>query len=82
MTSARKDHARLREIMRRSARFEVNPCFRNLAAGDICQKKSAIDVVTDADEAAGRDIALAIEAHLGLGLRTLLLPGDQDAMIH
>jgi hypothetical protein len=38
--------------------------------------------VTDADEAAGRDIALAIEAHLGLGLRTLLLPGDQDAMIH
>jgi fructose-1,6-bisphosphatase/inositol monophosphatase family enzyme len=51
-----KDHARFAGILREAARCEVSPRFRNLADGGIRRKKSAIDLVTDADEAAERFI--------------------------
>ncbi len=56
MLFTRADHERLAAILIEAARREVSPRFRNLAAGDVRQKKSAIDVVTDADEAAERFI--------------------------
>lgn len=50
----------LSDILREAARIEVMPRFRNLGAGGIRQKKSAIDVVTEADEAAERRITAAL----------------------
>jgi fructose-1,6-bisphosphatase/inositol monophosphatase family enzyme len=43
-------------ILKDAARAEVMPRFRNLGEGGVRQKKSAIDVVTEADEAAERMI--------------------------
>jgi len=73
MTFTRKDHARLSDIVREAARREVSPRFRNLAAGDVRQKKSAIDVVTDADEAAERYIT----AELGKAFPGALVIGEE-----
>ena len=39
----------LLEIVREAASEEILPRFRKLAAGDIAEKKSSIDLVTDAD---------------------------------
>ncbi len=47
----------LSEILREAARREIMPRFRNLGENGVRQKKSAIDVVTEADEAAERLIA-------------------------
>lgn len=60
MLFTRQDHDRLTEILIEAAQREVMPRFRNLAVGDIRQKKSAQDLVTEADEAAERFIAAAL----------------------
>nr|WP_255618041.1 inositol monophosphatase family protein [Aurantimonas sp. VKM B-3413] len=48
--------------MREAALAEIMPRFRNLSAGDIREKTSATDLVTDADEAAERFIARETKA--------------------
>ncbi|TFF19691.1 inositol monophosphatase [Jiella endophytica] len=51
------DVSRLADLLREAAKAEIMPRFRNLADGDIRQKTSATDLVTEADEAAERFIA-------------------------
>ncbi len=48
------------DILRDAARTEIMPRFRNLGDNGVRQKKSAIDVVTEADEAAERRITAAL----------------------
>jgi fructose-1,6-bisphosphatase/inositol monophosphatase family enzyme len=48
------------DILREAARTEIMPRFRNLGDNGVRQKKSAIDVVTEADEAAERRITAAL----------------------
>ncbi|RFB80621.1 inositol monophosphatase family protein [Methylovirgula sp. 4M-Z18] len=55
-----QDTRRITEIMREAAAREILPRFRNLASGAIREKTSALDVVTDADEAAERHITDAL----------------------
>jgi fructose-1,6-bisphosphatase/inositol monophosphatase family enzyme len=45
------------QLLREAARAEIMPRFRNLSAHEVRQKSSAMDLVTDADEAAERMIA-------------------------
>jgi fructose-1,6-bisphosphatase/inositol monophosphatase family enzyme len=65
----------LSDILRESARVEVMPRFRNLGEGGVRQKKSAIDVVTEADEAAERMISAA----LGRAFPGALIVGEEAA---
>ena len=61
----RLDHRALADVaamLRTACAAEIMPRFRNLAAGAIRQKSSALDLVTDADEAAERHITAALEA--------------------
>ena len=61
----RLDHHALADVaamLRAAAAAEIMPRFRNLGAGAIRQKSSALDLVTDADEAAERHITAALEA--------------------
>ena len=51
------DIDRLADILREAAIAEIMPRFRNLGVGDIREKTSATDLVTEADEAAERFIA-------------------------
>ena len=51
------DVARLADLLRAAAKAEIMPRFRNLSDGDIREKTSATDLVTEADEAAERFIA-------------------------
>jgi fructose-1,6-bisphosphatase/inositol monophosphatase family enzyme len=60
MSFATNDAMTVAELLRTAARAEILPRFRNLSAGEIRQKTSAYDLVTDADESAER----AIEAGL------------------
>ncbi|KHJ55013.1 inositol monophosphatase [Aureimonas altamirensis] len=53
------DTDRLADILRQAARSEIMPRFRRLSAGDIREKTSAVDLVTEADEAAERAIEAA-----------------------
>lgn len=53
------DVDRLATILRDAALADIMPRFRRLASGDIRQKTSAIDLVTEADEAAERRIQAA-----------------------
>lgn len=48
------------QIVRRTARAEIMPRFRNLTAGQISTKSNASDLVTEADTAAEEMIARAI----------------------
>ena len=50
------DTDKLADILRQAARSEIMPRFRRLSAGDIREKTSAVDLVTEADEAAERAI--------------------------
>jgi len=50
------DIDQLAAVLRNAALAEIMPRFRRLAGGDIRQKTSAIDLVTEADEAAERFI--------------------------
>ncbi|PZO03059.1 MAG: inositol monophosphatase [Hyphomicrobiales bacterium] len=54
MIFTRADHERLNGILVEAARREVMPRFRKLAAGDIRDKSTPGDLVTEADEAAER----------------------------
>lgn len=56
MTFTRRRLDALNQILVDAARREIMPRFRNLAAGDVRQKLSPIDLVTEADEAAERFI--------------------------
>jgi fructose-1,6-bisphosphatase/inositol monophosphatase family enzyme len=56
-----KDHGRLADILAEAARREVMPRFRRLASGDVRAKSAPDDLVTEADEAAERFIAAAVE---------------------
>lgn len=49
-------------VLRDAARAEILPRFRRLAAGDIRAKSGPLDLVTEADEAAERQIAAALAA--------------------
>jgi fructose-1,6-bisphosphatase/inositol monophosphatase family enzyme len=49
----------LADILREAAQAEIVPRFRRLDAGQVKQKSEAIDMVTEADEAAERAIAAA-----------------------
>ena len=51
------DAATVDRLLREAARVEIMPRFRNLSAGEVRQKSSPMDLVTDADEAAERMIA-------------------------
>ena len=53
MTSA-IDIAAIANILQEAAFKEILPKFRNLGAGDVRMKSEAIDLVTEADEAAER----------------------------
>jgi fructose-1,6-bisphosphatase/inositol monophosphatase family enzyme len=61
MLFSHSDHQRLATILRDAARKEVIPRFRALGMGDVRQKRSPIDVVTDADEQAERYICAELE---------------------
>ena len=61
MSRAPIDIERLVSIMQEAGRTEVMPRFRNLGAGDIREKTSATDIVTEADEASERRIRQGIE---------------------
>ena len=60
MPFARKDLERLADIVAIAADQEIMPRFRSLAEGAIREKTSALDLVTDADEAAEAAIKLAV----------------------
>ena len=60
----RLDHRALADVaamLRAASAAEIMPRFRNLGAGAIRQKSSALDLVTDADEAAERQITAALQ---------------------
>ncbi|CAN7669340.1 inositol monophosphatase [Bosea sp. LjRoot90] len=57
MIFTRQDHETLARILAEAGRREVMPRFRNLAEGEIREKRSATDLVTEADEAAERFIS-------------------------
>lgn len=71
MKFSRTDLDRLSAILAHAAACEIMPRFRRLASGDIRAKTSALDLVTDADEAAEwliRDeVAKAFPAALFVG---------------
>ncbi|MEN0075072.1 MAG: inositol monophosphatase family protein [Paracraurococcus sp.] len=54
------DARRLGAILAEAARAEIMPRFTRLAAGEVREKTSAFDVVTEADEAAERRAGAAI----------------------
>ncbi len=60
MTFQRKDLERLADIVSIAADQEIIPRFRKLGEGAIREKTSALDLVTDADEAAEAAIKLAV----------------------
>ena len=72
------DAHRLAEILRRAAAQEILPRFRNLEAGAVRLKTSAIDLVTDADEAAER----VIEAELLRAFPGALVIGEEGVSQH
>ncbi|MEE2952641.1 fructose-1,6-bisphosphatase [Fulvimarina manganoxydans] len=61
MSQAPIDIERLVSIMQEAGRTEVMPRFRNLGAGDIREKTSATDIVTEADEASEAHIRKAVQ---------------------
>ena len=60
MAFARKDLERLADIVTIAADQEIMPRYRSLGEGAIREKTSALDLVTDADEAAEAAIKAAI----------------------
>lgn len=56
------DLRRLAAILAEAAQAEIMPRFRNLADGAVRTKTSAVDLVTDADEAAERLITARVQA--------------------
>ena len=60
MTFSTAQAATVADILREAARAEILPRFQNLRDGEVRRKSSAMDLVTDADEAAERVIAAAL----------------------
>lgn len=60
MSFGKKDLERLAEILKLTAEQEIMPRFRRLGEGGIREKASALDLVTDADEAAEAAIKVAV----------------------
>jgi fructose-1,6-bisphosphatase/inositol monophosphatase family enzyme len=56
------DARRVAAILAEAARAEIMPRFRNLSADAVRQKTDALDLVTEADEAAERRITAALHA--------------------
>ncbi|MGV8936792.1 MAG: inositol monophosphatase family protein [Allorhizobium sp.] len=56
------DIALLANALQEAAAIEIMPRFRNLGEGDVRMKSEAIDLVTEADEAAERLIRARVEA--------------------
>ena len=54
------DIAGLANLLQEAAAIEIMPRFRNLSSGDVRMKTEAIDLVTEADEAAERLIKARI----------------------
>lgn len=67
------DTLRIADILAEAARTEIMPRFRNLDDGAVRQKTSAIDLVTDADEAAEH----AITANLRAAFPGVLVVGEE-----
>ena len=67
--------ATIAEILREAARAEILPRFQNLRDDQVRRKSSAIDLVTDADEAAER----AIEAGLAKAFPGAVVVGEEGA---
>lgn len=66
MTFSLDETLHVAAILREAARAEILPRFRNLRADEVRPKSSAVDLVTDADEAAERFIAeRLLAAHPG-----------------
>ena len=74
MPFARKDLERLADIVTIAADQEIMPRFRSLGAGGIREKTSALDLVTDADEAA----EAAIKAALAKAFPKALFVGEES----
>ncbi len=62
------DALRIGDILSRVAQAEIMPRFRRLTHGQVREKSSRFDVVTDADEAAERAIAAGLAAAFPTGL--------------
>ena len=75
MTFSSRQAATVAEILREAARAEILPRFQNLRDGEVRQKSSAIDLVTDADEAAER----AIEAGLAKAFPGAVVVGEEGS---
>ncbi|MBN9450169.1 MAG: DUF423 domain-containing protein [Bosea sp.] len=75
MLFSRQDHETLAAILAEAGRREVMPRFRNLAEGEIREKRSATDLVTEADEAAERFIS----AELARAFPGATLVGEEAA---
>ena len=75
MTFTAVQAATVAEILREAARAEILPRFQNLREGQVRQKSSAIDLVTDADEAAER----MIEAALAKAFPGALVVGEEGS---
>lgn len=56
------DARRVAAILEEAARAEIMPRFRRLPKGSVRQKTDALDLVTEADEAAERHITAALQA--------------------
>lgn len=73
MRFTEQDALRVADILRAAAAKEIMPRFRRLEAGAVRLKTSAIDLVTDADEAAER----FIEAELNRAFPGALVIGEE-----
>jgi fructose-1,6-bisphosphatase/inositol monophosphatase family enzyme len=74
MPFARRDLERLADIVTIAAGQEIMPRFRSLGEGGIREKTSALDLVTDADEAAES----AIKAAVAKAFRKALFVGEES----
>jgi fructose-1,6-bisphosphatase/inositol monophosphatase family enzyme len=74
MPFARKDLERLADIVAIAADQEIMPRFRSLGVGGIREKTSALDLVTDADEAA----EAAIKAAVAKAFQKALFVGEES----
>jgi fructose-1,6-bisphosphatase/inositol monophosphatase family enzyme len=75
MPLTQQDALAIGEILARAGREQIMPRFQRLRDGEVRQKSSAFDVVTDADEAAERDIAAALRARFP----SALIVGEEAA---
>lgn len=65
----------LRDILREAGESEIMPRFRTLASGDVTEKKSSIDLVTDADLLAEKRIT----ARLRDRFPAALIVGEEES---